>query len=395
MFLESVPTLPFNGAITDARRVVWTSFALDDFLTMRGAAGCKVNDVVLAVIAGALRRYLEARGIPPAGIQPRTLVPVSLRRADDHMTLGNLVSSMFPRLPVDVADPVARLRVVAEEMRTLKERGQARAAGLAMDIMGMLPAPVNALVGRLVPSMPPFNTICTNVPGPRDACRLLGRRILEVHPIVPLFQGLGLEFAIMSYAGRLSISAAVEPRLVPDADDIPGHLQAAAAELRAALAVGDRPAAPRPAADLAVADLMTPEPVTIGPADSLARGWAIMRAKRIRHLPVVGHDGRIVGLVSHRDVLAVSSSSLIVPGEEERVRLLGLVRAADVMETHLSVAAPGDPAASAGERMIRHKIGCLPVVGGDGRLAGIVTEEDFVRWATAHMAATPPVRQSA
>ena len=395
MFLESVPALPFNGPITDARRIVWTSFPLEDFLTMRGAAGCKVNDVILAVIAGTIRRYLEARGVPTNGVRPRTLVPVSVRRADDHMALGNLVSSMFPRLPIDVSDPVERLRTISEEMRTLKEQGQARAAGLAMQLVGSLPAPVNALLGRLVPSTPPINTVCTNVPGPREACHLLGRRILEVHPIVPLFQGVGLEFAIMSYAGQLSISATVEPHLVPDADDIPGHLRAAAEELHAALTATQQPEVARPAASpLVVADLMTADVTVIGPGDSLAKAHALMRTKRIRHLPVV-HDGRLAGLVTHRDLLAVSSSSLITPGEEDRVRLLELVRAGDVMETHLSVAAPDDSAAGAGERMIRHKIGCLPVVGLDGRLAGIITEEDFLRWATAYMESEEPMRQSA
>jgi len=395
MVFEPVPRLPFNGPITDARRIVWTSFALDDFLTMRGLAGCKVNDVVLAIIAGALRRYLEARGARSDGARPRTLVPVSVRSANDHMALGNLVSSMFPHLPIDVADPIERLRTVADEMRTLKEQGQPRAAGLAMQLVGALPAPVNAFIGRMLPATPPFNTVCTNVPGPRDACHLLGRRILEVHPIVPLFQGLGLEFAIMSYAGQLSIAAAAEPHLVPDAEDIPVHLRTAAEELRAALTAGQKPAPVRIGARPVVADLMTRDVVTVGPDDTLAQAYALMRVRRIRHLPVVGRDGRLTGLVTHRDLLSASSSSLLVPAEDERVRILGLAHVAHVMETHVSVVTPEEPAADAGERMVRHKIGCLPVVGPDGRLAGIVTEEDFLRWATTHMAPAEPMRQSA
>jgi diacylglycerol O-acyltransferase / wax synthase len=395
MFFDALPTLPFNGPITDARRIVWASFPLDEFLTLRGAAGCKVNDVVLAVIAGAIRRYLEARGTLPGAVRPRALVPVSVRRADDHMALGNMVSSMLPRLPIDVADPVERLRCVAEEMRTLKEQGQPRASGMAMQLVGSLPSAVNALIGRFATAAAPFNTVCTNVPGPREACHLLGRRILEVHPIVPLFQGLGMEFAIMSYAGRVSISAAVEPHLVPEAADIPTHLEAAWHELRAAVGAGvsarpaTAPAGPR------VADLMTREVISIAPDDALATAYREMHRHRIRHLPVVRRDGRLVGLVTHRDLLAASSSTLVVRAEEDRVRLLGVVPAADVMETHLSVAAPDDPAADAGERMIRHKIGCLPVVDADGHLAGIVTEEDFLRWATARMAPPEPARQLA
>jgi CBS domain-containing protein len=135
--------------------------------------------------------------------------------------------------------------------------------------------------------------------------------------------------------------------------------------------------------------------VTIGPGESLANAYREMRSQRIRHLPVVSGDGLLVGLVTQRDLLAASSSSLKVPAEEERVRLLALARAVDVMETHLSVASPDDAAADAGERMIRHKIGCLPVVASDGRLAGIVTEEDFVRWATLRMAPANPDRRAA
>jgi CBS domain-containing protein len=140
---------------------------------------------------------------------------------------------------------------------------------------------------------------------------------------------------------------------------------------------------------------MTRDVVAVAPDDSLAEAYALMRARRIRHLPVVGRDGRLAGLVTHRDLLAASSSSLLVPAENERVRILGLAHVANVMETHVSVVTPEEPAADAGERMIRHKIGCLPVLGADGRLAGIVTEEDFLRWATSHMTPAEAMRQSA
>jgi WS/DGAT/MGAT family acyltransferase len=392
---EPASPLPFNGRLTDARHIVWASFALDNFLAIRGAQGCKVNDVVLAVIAGGLRRYVEGRGVRAEGLRVRTLVPVSVRGTEDHLALGNLVTSMFPTLPVGVADPVERLRRMAEEMRTLKERGQARASGLTLALLGRVPPPLSALLGRLMPDTSVINTVCTNVPGPRETCHILGCRIVDVHPIVPLFQRMGMEFAILSYAGRLSIAAAVDPHLAPDADLIPGYLEASVAELRAALpAPPARGAGPVPAGPL-VGDLMTAHVVTLTETQSLGVGWELMRAGRIRHLPVVDRGGRLVGLVTHRDLLAAAPSALLYPHEQERVRQLALVRAADVMETHLAVAAASDPAVHAAERMIRHKIGCLPVVGPDGRLAGIVTEEDFLRWAMAHMAPVEAARRSA
>ena len=94
-----------------------------------------------------------------------------------------------------------------------------------------------------MPSTSPLSTVTTNVPGPREACRMLGRRIDEVHPLVPLFDGMGIEFAIMSYADRLSICAVADPRLVPDASEIGVHLRGALDELKTALGIEVRPAA--------------------------------------------------------------------------------------------------------------------------------------------------------
>jgi CBS domain-containing membrane protein len=270
-------------------------------------------------------------------------------------------------------------------MRSLKDRGQARATGLMLQLAGWLPAPLHALLGRVLPATTPLNTVTTNVPGPREACHMLGRRIEEVHPIVPLFDGMGVEFAIMSYAERLSICAVADPVLVPDAAELATHLHAAAGELLDAL--GTRKAAPAepPVAEgiVSIAALMQSRVVTLVPNDRLATAWSLMSRHRIRHLPVVTPDGRLIGMVTHRDLLAASPSSLAPQGE--RVTLSGAVRVADVMETHLSVTSPDEPAAAAGERMLRHKIGCLPVVRPDGRLAGIVTADDFVRWAAARM----------
>jgi CBS domain-containing membrane protein len=131
---------------------------------------------------------------------------------------------------------------------------------------------------------------------------------------------------------------------------------------------------------------MTREVITIAPETSLARAFGIMRCKRFRHLPVLDGRGRLVGLVTHRDLLAASTSSLEHPIEEERVELLRSFYVDQVMETHLDTACPDADAAEAGRRMVRHKIGCLPVVESGERLVGILTEEDFLRWATEHMA---------
>ena len=384
---QPAPALPLNGRLSDARHIVWAQFPLDDFLIMRGTAACKVNDVVLAVITGALRRYLARRGVPTDGLALRALVPVSVRREDERLTLGNRVAAMFATLPVGIEDPLARLGRIAAETRALKERGQPRATELALMAAGALPAVVAPLFGRWLPERHLVNTVCTNVPGPREVRYLLGRRLLAIHPIVPIMFNIGAGFAILSYAGHISVAVNADARLVPDAAELARGLHESAAELHAAL-LAREPAAVAPAVGgtTLVTDLMTPEVLTVTPQDSLAQAWGLMRAHRIRHLPVVNGLRRLVGLLTHRDLLAAAASSFALPTERERVSLLGWHRVADVMETHVSTATPDEPAAEAGRRMVRHKIGCLPVIDAADHLVGIVTEEDFVRWATEHMA---------
>jgi diacylglycerol O-acyltransferase / wax synthase len=385
--LEPSSPLPFNAPISAQRRLRWTSLSLERLLAVRGAVGCKVNDVILSVITGGLRRWLAAHGVATDRLCVRAMVPVSMRTPGDHLTLGNLVSAMFPMLPIDIADPVDRLHRVAAHMSELKERGQAHATGLLMALAGSLPAPLSALLGRMLPSWPMINVVCTNVPGPREPRSILGRRIVAIHPVVPLFEGLGLGFAILSYADRLSIAASADPALVPDVETVTDAIATELDALVAALGL-EAPApveAPLPARPR-VADLMTAAVHTIAPETSLAEAWRLMRRMRIRHVPVVDARQHLVGLVTHRDLLAAAPSATDQPQEASRLLPLEWLAAREVMETHLTVATPDEPAAAAGQRMLAAKIGCLPVTDDSGRLAGIVTEEDFLRWATSQMA---------
>jgi diacylglycerol O-acyltransferase len=384
--LEPSSQLPWNAPISAQRRLRWTELPLDRLLAVRGAVGCKMNDVVLAVITGGLRRWLAAHAVATDRLCVRAMVPVSMRTPGDHLTLGNLVSAMFPILPIDISDPVDRLHRVAAQMNDLKERGQAHATGLLMALAGALPAPLSALLGRMLPSWPMINVVCTNVPGPREPRYILGRRIVAIHPIVPLFEGLGLGFAILSYADRLSIAAAADPALVPDVETVTDAIATELDALVTALGL-DAPAAEAPApARPCVSDLMTAELHTITPDTRLAEAWRLMRHKRIRHLPVVDAHQRLLGLVTHRDILGVAPSSAEHPEEHLRLLPLEWLAAREVMETHLTIATPDEPAAVAGQRMLTAKIGCLPVMSEAGKIVGIVTEEDFLRWATGQMA---------
>jgi len=399
MVTEPNTVLPFNGPLSGRRHVVWTSLALDDVMAVRAHAGCKVNDVVLAIIADALHRYVEARGVRSAEARVRAIVPVSVRGDGERLAMGNLVTALLPTLPIGPATPLDRLRRVAGEMAAMKENGELRAAGLVLALAGALPAPLEAVLGRFAPDTPIANTVCTNVPGPRDERSVLGRRILAIHPIVPLFQGMGLEFAVMSYAGRLSIAAVADGALVPDPQAIADAVSQAASDLTLACreaeersrtdAQHETEGVSQPgSADRApsVADLMSRGVATLRRGDSLLFAYRTMVRLGIRHLPVLDDDDRIVGIVSHRDLLAAQTSSLAAIAPEARVRALARREADEVMETHVTVAFDDEPAADAALRMMRRKIGCVPVLSRTGRLVGIVTPEDYLRWATAKMA---------
>jgi len=231
---EPVTVLPFHGRLGHGRRMIWRSFPFDEFDSLRVAGDCTINDAVLAVIAGALRSYLDEVGVCPDDARVRLLVPMSVRNATgpDAGELGNLITAVFPWLPVDEDDPLERLSRVREEMRTIKGRQMGRATGILLGLLGLVPSAVEAAAFRLLPDAPLVSAACTNVRGPAEPLRLLGRRIAEIHPIMNLFQGVGLAFAVASYAGRLSICAATDPRLLPDGERLIDAVEEAVYELR-------------------------------------------------------------------------------------------------------------------------------------------------------------------
>jgi CBS domain-containing membrane protein len=206
---------------------------------------------------------------------------------------------------------------------------------------------------------------------------------------------MGLEFAVMSYAGRLSISAVADGALVPDAQAIADAVAEEASALTAACRPEDE--ARRDVSDHApcVADLMSRGVAILRPGDSLLFAHRTMSRLGIRHLPVLDDDDRMVGIVSHRDILGAQTSSLAAVAPEARVRCLARREADEVMETHVTVAFEDERAADAAVRMMRQRIGCLPVLSRSGKLVGIVTAEDYLRWATARMAASPSAATTA
>jgi WS/DGAT/MGAT family acyltransferase len=213
------PTTVFKGDLGRRKRAAWSeSLPLDDFKAIGKAFGATVNDVLIATATGALRRYLERRGQPTAGVAIRASVPVNLRPLDRAHELGNAFGLVFITLPVGVADPVRRLRAVKKEMDGLKQSPEALVAFGVLSLMGLAPVEVEQVGLRFFGSK--ATAVLTNVPGPREPLYLAGRKIDRVMFWVPQSGRLGLGISIISYAGGVMLGVATDARLVPDPERI-------------------------------------------------------------------------------------------------------------------------------------------------------------------------------
>ena len=231
--MNPAPEVPLNVEIGPHRRVVWVQSRLADFKEVKNALGGTVNDAVLAVVAGALGRWLRSRGVRTEGMELRALVPVSIRAEDERGTLGNRVAAMRGPLPVYVEDPVERLAVVREWMGSLKESKQALGAEVIAGLQGFAPPTLLAQASRLNFSTRLFNLIVTNVPGPQFPLYLLGREMQEIVPIAFLPEKHALAVAIMSYNGKLDFGLLGDYDAMPDLEAFGGYLEDALEDLLA------------------------------------------------------------------------------------------------------------------------------------------------------------------
>jgi diacylglycerol O-acyltransferase len=232
--MNPAPDVPLNVPIGPHRRVRWVQSRLADFKEIKNALGGTVNDAVLAVVAGALRRWLRDRGVRTEGVELRALVPVSIRGEDERGSLGNRIAAMRGPLPVYVDDPVERLRVVQRGMGELKESKQALGAEVIAGLQDFAPPTLLAQASRLNFSTRLFNLIVTNVPGPQFPLYLLGREMEQIVPIAFLPENHALAVAIMSYNGKVEFGLLADYDAMPDLDALAGELEESLAELLAA-----------------------------------------------------------------------------------------------------------------------------------------------------------------
>jgi WS/DGAT/MGAT family acyltransferase len=229
--LNPAPPTPLNVPIGPHRRFEYVPTSLADFKRIKNALGGTVNDVVLAVVSGSLRRFLQHRGADVRGLEMKAMVPVSTRADTERGALGNRISQMVAPLPVYEPDPVRRLQIVADAMREVKESKQAVGAEMIVNLTGFAPPTILAQAARLQGRQRFFNLLVTNVPGPQFPLWSAGHELLELYPIAPLAENQALGVAVMSYNGKLGFGLLADYDALPDVAIIAEGLEKSIQEL--------------------------------------------------------------------------------------------------------------------------------------------------------------------
>ena len=257
--LQRIAPTPLNERLSPHRRIDWLVLPLDELKAVRRALGGSLNDVVLTIVSGAVRRFLELRRFPLEGLDFRVMAPVSVRAENERGRLGNRVSAWIIPLPLGEPDPALRLRALAAFTEELKQKRQAVAAQVLTQAADWTPATLLALGARNMTRQLPFHMVVTNVPGPQLPLYLLGSRMLDSYPVVPLLDGLGLGIALFSYDGKLCWGFNADWDLVPDLDRFVGFVRESFDELRE-IARRARPEPRRPGARRSGAARTPPPP---------------------------------------------------------------------------------------------------------------------------------------
>jgi diacylglycerol O-acyltransferase len=232
----NAPKTSLNAAITPHRRVAFSSVSFSEVKTIKYAFGVTINDVVLAIATGALRRWFAARGELPD--KPLVAaVPVNVRIEGDA-SMRNVISTLFASLPVEIADPQARLEAVSSATKDAKHVHELVGGGTLGALADTVaPALLSAAVrvfsdSKVMDRMRPvINMIVSNVPGPSFPVYLGGARMVAIYPLGPIFDGSGLNLTVISYLDEVGFGFLACRETVPELDELAAHVPAALQEL--------------------------------------------------------------------------------------------------------------------------------------------------------------------
>jgi diacylglycerol O-acyltransferase len=236
----SAPRCSLNGTISPHRRVAFTDVSLDDVKMVKNVFGGTVNDVVLAIAAGALRGYLDDKG---EHLEESLVaaIPISVRTESEKGTLGNRISSMLASLATTIDDPVKRYQAICQGTKAAKRQDQAVGASTLTEWAEFASPAIAGRASRMLSSLrvfdkmrPLFNVTVSNVPGPNFPLYSAGCRMVAMYPMGPLMDGIGLNITVMSYMGRMYFGLVACWETVPQVEKIAAYINDALAELRKA-----------------------------------------------------------------------------------------------------------------------------------------------------------------
>ncbi len=216
------PRTPFSGRVSGHRKVAFGQLSLADVKAVKARHGTSVNDVVVALCAGAVRRWLiEHKALPDQPLVAQ--IPISVRTEEQTGTYGNRIMLQTTPLFTQIADPIERLRLTHEALGDMKQRHRALPAELLQDANHFIPPAVFALAARSTFALatsaagrPPWNLVISNVPGPQLPLYLAGARLVANYPISVITDGMGLNITVMSYCGHLDFGLIADRDQMPD-----------------------------------------------------------------------------------------------------------------------------------------------------------------------------------
>lgn len=236
---QVAPKLSFNRSISAQRNYAFGTASLSDVKRIKEKHNCTVNDVVMAMCTSALRRWLIDHDELPRG-PLLAMVPISIREADASDGVGNQVSSLQAVLPTNVEDPVERLKLVSEGMRSAKETHKALPANLLQDFAQFTAPAAAEAVAVAAANMKwadsatmPFNVVISNVPGPRETLYYLGAKLEANYPVSMITDGMGLNITVHSYRDSIDFGLVSTPEFVPDISRLRTYIIEAIDELLA------------------------------------------------------------------------------------------------------------------------------------------------------------------
>ena len=223
----------FNVTYQGPQKFAWAQVPSDEIKAIREKCGGTHNDVVLMLMTATIRRYAELHGDKVKGRLLRMMVPVNVRDHQDADELGNCISLVPVTVPLDIRSPRKLLVAVRERTEFLKRTHVAELVGLAGGLVGVTPAPLQALVGPVASLLPitPFNLVCTNVRGPDCPLYFLGHKMLEWYPYVPVGGEMALNCATLSYNGVTYFGFSGDVHAAPDLVRLESFLELSFKEL--------------------------------------------------------------------------------------------------------------------------------------------------------------------